>query len=62
MKYYQGLNNLEILTWIYARIKEKYPEFGVNNDTLAIKDTPEGKLRIEAAMMLQGGMKNKGLV
>jgi MoxR-like ATPase len=62
MKYYQGLNNLEILSWVYARIKEKYPEFGVNEETLKIKETPEGKLRIEAAMMVKGGMKDKGLV
>jgi hypothetical protein len=62
MKYYQGLSNLEILSWVYARIKEKYPEFGVNEETLKIKDTPEGKLRIEAAMMVKGGMKDKGLV
>jgi MoxR-like ATPase len=62
MKYYQGLNNLEILSWIYARIREKYPEFGVNNDTLADRLSPESQLKIEAAMMVKGGMKDKGLL
>jgi hypothetical protein len=62
MKYYQMLDNLEILSWIYARIKEKYPEFALTEDTLKEKDTPEGKMKIEAAMMVKKGMEGKGLV
>ena len=62
MKYYSMLDNLEILSWIYARIKEKYPEFAVTEDTLKEKDTPEGKMKIEAAMMVRKGMGGKGLV
>jgi hypothetical protein len=62
MKYYQMLNNLEILSWIYARIKEKYPEFALTEDTLKDKDTPEGNMKIEAAMMVKKGMEGKGLV
>jgi hypothetical protein len=62
MKYYQMLDNLEILSWIYARIKEKYPDFAVTDDTLKIKDTPEGKMKIEAARMLKKGMESRGLV
>ncbi len=62
MKYYQMLNNLEILSWIYARIKEKYPEFALTEDTLKEKDTPEGKMKVEAAMMVKKGMEGKGLV
>lgn len=62
MKYYQMLNNLEILSWIYARIKEKYPEFALTEDTLKDKDTPEGNMKIEAAMMVKQGMEGKGLV
>ena len=62
MKYFQGLNNLEILSWVYARLKEKYPDFGLNDETLKQKDTPEGKMKIEAAMMLKKGMTDKGLV
>ena len=62
MKYYQMLNNLEILSWIYARIKEKYPEFSLTEDTVKEKNTPEGKMKIEAAMMVKKGMESKGLV
>ena len=62
MKYFSLLGNLEILSWVYARIKEKYPDFAVTEDTLKIKDTPEGKMRIEAAMLVKGGMKDKGIV
>jgi hypothetical protein len=62
MKYYSMLDNLEILSWVYARIKEKYPEFAVTEDTLKEKDTPEGKMKIEAAMMVRKGMGGKGLV
>ena len=62
MKYYQMLDNLEILSWIYARIKEKYPEFALTEDTLKDKDTPEGNMKIEAAMMVKKGMEGKGLV
>lgn len=61
MKYYQGLNNLEILSWVYARIKEKYPDFGLTDTTLKQKDTPEYEMKIEAAMMLKKGMVDKGL-
>ena len=62
MKYFSLLNNLEILSWVYARLKEKYPDFAVTEDTLKIKDTPEGKMRIEAAMLVKGGMKDKGII
>lgn len=62
MKYFSLLNNLEILSWVYARIKEKYPEFAVTEDTLKDKETPEGKMKIEAAMLVKGGMKDKGLI
>jgi MoxR-like ATPase len=62
MKYYQMLNNLEILSWIYARIKEKYPEFTLTEDVIKGKETPEGKMKIEAAMMIKKGMESKGLV
>jgi len=62
MKYYQMLNNLEILSWIYARIKEKYPEFTLTEDVIKGKLTPEGKMKIEAAMMIKKGMESKGLV
>lgn len=62
MKYFSLLGNLEILSWVYARIKEKYPDFAVTEDTLKIKDTPEGKMRIEAAMLVKGGMKDKGII
>jgi MoxR-like ATPase len=62
MKYYSLLDNLEILSWVYARIKEKYPEFAVTEDTLKEKDTPEGKMKIEAAMMVKKGMSGKGLI
>lgn len=62
MKYYSMLDNLEILSWVYARIKEGYPEFAVTEDTLKEKDTPEGKMKIEAAMMVKKGMTGKGLI
>ena len=62
MKYYSMLDNLEILSWVYARIKEKYPEFAVTEDTLKEKDTPEGKMKFEAAMMVKKGMSGKGLI
>lgn len=62
MEYYSMLDNLEILSWVYARIKEKYPEFAVTEDTLKEKDTPEGKMKIEAAMMVKKGMSGKGLI
>ena len=56
------MDELDDIPTFAKRIKEKYPEFGVNEETLKIKDTPEGKLRIEAAMMVKSGMKDKGLV
>ena len=62
IKYFSRLNELEVLTWIYARIKEKYPEFAITEDTLKEKDTPEGKMKIEAGMLAKQGMKDKGLI
>lgn len=62
MKYYHKLDNLEILSWIYGRIKEAYPEFSVTEDTLKEKDTPEGKMKIEAAMLIKKRMIDKDII
>ena len=61
MKYYQKLDNLEILGWVYARLKEAYPNFAVTEDTLKEKDTPEGKMKIGAAIMVKDKMAMKGI-
>ena len=61
MKYYQGLDNLEILSWAFARAKEKYPEIAVTQEVMDTRDTPESKLKIEMGMMIANRMKDKGL-
>ncbi len=62
MKYFDRLKNLEILAWVYGEIKKKYPDFAVTEETLKIKDTPEGQFIIGAAKLMGVGMKGKGLL
>jgi MoxR-like ATPase len=62
MVYFERLQEMEILAWIYARLKEAYPGFALTEDVLKIKDTPEGKMIISAASMFNKKMMDKGVL
>jgi len=62
MEYFNGYGELEILSWIYKRITDEFPEFAVTDEVLTNKDTDDNKLKIEAARMIQSGARGKSLI
>ena len=62
MEYFNGYGELEILSWIYKRITDEFPEFAVTDEVLKNKDTDDNKLKIEAARMIQSGARGKSLI
>ena len=62
MEYFNRYENLEILSWIYKRITDEYPEFAITEDVIKTKEEPDSKLKIMAAQMIQKGAKDKSLI
>jgi len=62
MEYFNRYDNLEILSWIYKRITDEYPEFAITEDVIKTKEEPDSKLKIMAAQMIQKGAKDKSLI
>jgi len=62
MEYFNRYENLEILSWIYKRITDEYPEFALTEEVIKTKEDPDSKLKIMAAQMVQKGAKDKSLI
>jgi MoxR-like ATPase len=62
MQYFNKYEELEVLSWIYKRITDEFPEFAVTDEVLRNKDTDDSKLKIEAAKMIQSGARTKSLI
>jgi hypothetical protein len=62
MDYFNKYENLEILSWIYKRITDEYPEFAITEEVIKTKEEPDSKLKIMAAQMIQKGAKDKSLI
>ena len=62
MEYFNKYEELEVLSWIYKRITDGFPEFAVTEDVLKNKETEDSKFKIEAAKMIQSGARNKSLI
>jgi hypothetical protein len=62
MEYFNRYEELEVLSWIYKRITDEFPEFAVTDEVLRNKDTDDSKLKIDAAKMIQSGARNKSLI
>ena len=62
MEYFNKYEELEVLSWIYKRITDGFPEFAVTEDVLKNKETDDSKFKIEAAKMIQSGARNKSLI
>ena len=62
MEYFNKYEQLEVLSWIYKRITDEFPEFAVTDEVLKNKDTDDNKLKIEAARMIQSGARGKSLI
>lgn len=62
VKFYSNQNQLEILTWVYGRLKDEYPDLvSINQSVLDNPEEPENAKKIDMAKMVQGGIKSKGL-
>lgn len=57
MKYFNRYNQLELLSWIYKSILNKFPQFKFGGTTT----TEDDKMRLEAANMVVSSAKSKGL-
>jgi len=57
MKYFDRYGQLDALGWFYKAVLAKFPEFRFGGTS----QTPEDKLKHEAAMMVTNQAKNKGL-
>jgi hypothetical protein len=62
MEYFNKYEELEVLSWIYKRITDEFPEFAVTDEVLRNKETDDNKLKIEAAKMIQSGARTKSLI
>lgn len=62
MEYFNGYGELEILSWVYKRITDEFPEFAVTDEVLKNKDTEDSKIKIGAAKMIQAGARGKSLI
>ena len=58
MKYFTRYNELEVLSWLYKSIIEKYPQFKFSGSAATGE---EDNMKLEAAKMVVSGARNKGL-
>lgn len=62
VKYFDKYGNVEILSWIYKRILEKYPFFEISDEVIATKNEPGSRAKIDAAMLIKKGARDKDLL
>ena len=62
VEYFDRYGNVEVLSWIYKRILEKYPSFAVTQEVLDTKTDPGSKAKIDAAMLIKKGAQGKDLL
>jgi hypothetical protein len=62
VKFFSLQEQLEILTWVYSRLKDEHPDLvTVTQEVIDNPSTPENAMKIKMAQMVQGGIKAKGL-
>ena len=66
LSYFSKYKQLEVLSWIYKRILEKYPFFTTTdedvNSVIAGTPTDDAKFKVEASKLIRSGAKDKGLI
>lgn len=66
LSYFSRYKQLEVLSWIYKRILERYPDFTTTDaDVNSVIDgtaSADSKFRVDASKLIRAGAKDKGLI
>ena len=66
LSYFSKYKQLEVLSWIYKRILERYPDFTTTdedvNSVIAGSASADSTFRVDASKLIRSGAKDKGLI